>query len=109
MKTYNIDAKLPTPKELEEINKSCCIKCGEPYNPSMRVVFVQTDKKILWWHGLIKKSEYPCLWIDAPKKPKKKKRVYIDKPNLCVLCKKVINNYRQNTCEKCKEIKVFGV
>lgn len=48
----SIDNKKPTIEELEKITNSVCIKCKQPFTLNYkRIIFVETDKKFMWWHG----------------------------------------------------------
>ena len=51
MKPISIDNEFPDENQAKEIMESCCINCGEFPKETDKIIFVETDSGMKWWHG----------------------------------------------------------
>lgn len=92
----SIDNKKPTPEEIKEIRETVCMNCKSEFSPhDPRIIFVKTNKKLLWWHGLDKSkdgSEYLC------KSFPKRKNTPVKMVKTCPNCKKIFKSDIRKFC-----------
>ena len=58
-----VDGEEPTQNEVAKIRHGFCLRCREPFNEDLHIIFTTTKKGLIWWHanfGVGKYQEEGC-------------------------------------------------